>query len=158
MHQFLSVFVGVPQSRYAALAVLIALVAVSLTVVLSKDTVPLSQKFGLALMVFLVSLPSLAMSLFQLTCLVTGAGAKNQRWWCWGYAWILSALIIFYSVLLIIAAIMSLSSSKEGFEGSEGSDEEKVAGKKEVESEQKTKALVPEVPMEDESVPVEQFR
>jgi hypothetical protein len=62
MHQFLSVFVGVPQSRYAALAVLIALVAVSLTVVLSKDAVPVSQKFGLALMVFLVSLPSLAMS------------------------------------------------------------------------------------------------
>ena len=53
---------------------------------------------------------------------------------------------------------MSLTSSKEGFEGSEGSDEEKVAGKKEVESEQKPKPVVPEVPMEEESVPVEQFR
>jgi len=116
MSTLASVFIGVPQSRYAALAVLLAMVAVALSVVFGKDPIPMSQKFWLVIMVFLVSLPSLAMSLFQLTCLVTGAGFKNQRWWCSGYAWILSALVIFYCALLIIAAIMSATNAgKEGF-------------------------------------------
>ena len=113
MNTFASVFIGAPHSRYAALAVLTALVAVSLTILFSKDTIPVSKKFGFVVMVFLVSLPSLAMSLFQLTCLVTGA---EGRWWCSAYAWILTALVVFYSVILVIAAIMSLASPKESFE------------------------------------------
>lgn len=106
-------FFGVPQSQYAALAILIAIVIVSLTILFSDSPVPVSQKFGFVLMVFLVSLPGLALSLFQLTCIVTGAGATNKRWWCSLYAWVLSAIMIFYSILLVIAAIMSLTSKKK---------------------------------------------
>jgi len=115
-----SIFFGVPQSRYAALAILIAILVVSLTIIFSKSPIPMSQKFGFVLMVFLISLPGLALSLFQMTCLVTGAGFNNQRWWCSAYAWVLSAIMVFYAVLLVIAAIMSLTASlpaggKEGF-------------------------------------------
>ena len=52
------------------------------------------------------------MSLFQITCLVTGAGFKNQRWWCSLYAWIVSALMILYAVMLIVAAILTLTATE----------------------------------------------
>jgi hypothetical protein len=110
MNNFLSVFVGVPQSRYAAIAITIAIVIVSLIILVTKDTIPIGQKFGFIFLVFLVSLPSLALALFQLTCIVTGAGFKQQRWWCSAYAWIISLMMIFYSVILIVAAILSLTS------------------------------------------------
>jgi len=116
MSELSSIFVGVPQSRYAALAILIAIVVVALTIMFGDSPVPMSQKFGFVLMVFLISLPGLALSLFQLTCIVTGAGANGKNWWCSVYAWVLSAIMIFYAVLLVIAAIMSLSSKNaEGF-------------------------------------------
>ena len=105
-----SVFFGVPQSRYAALAILLAIVVVALVILFGDSPVPLSQKFGFVLMLFLISLPGLALSLFQLTCIVTGAGFDNKRWWCSVYAWVLSAIMIFYAVLLVVAAVMSLKS------------------------------------------------
>ena len=107
-----SVFIGVPQSQYAGLALLLSILAVSATILFGNDSIPLSQKFGFVLLVFLVSLPSLLMSLFQLTCLVTGAGFKNQRPWCWWYAWIVSGLIMLYAGLLIVAAITSILSKE----------------------------------------------
>jgi hypothetical protein len=109
MNDLSSVFFGAPQSRYSALAILLAIVVVALTVIFGDSPVPMSQKFGFVLMVFLISLPGLALSLFQLTCIVTGAGFNNKRWWCSLYAWVLSAIMIFYSVLLVIAAIMSVT-------------------------------------------------
>jgi len=108
MNDFVSVFVGVPQSRYAALAILLAIVIVALVILFGRDSVPISQKFGFIFLVFLVSLPGLALSLFQLTCIVTGSGFKNKRWWCSMYAWVISAFMIFYAVLLVLAAVMSL--------------------------------------------------
>jgi hypothetical protein len=115
MSSLASVFMGVPQSRYSAIAVLLSMAIVGLMVIFGNDGIPSSQKFMMVVLVFLISLPSLALSLFQLTCIVTGAGFKNQRWWCSGYAWLLSAFIIFYSVLLVVSAVMSMT-SKEGFE------------------------------------------
>jgi len=112
MNDFVSIFVGVPQSRYAALAILIAIVVVSLVILFNNETVPLGQKFGFVFLIFLVSLPGLALSLFQLTCIVTGSGFKNKRWWCSAYAWIISAIMIFYSVLLVFAAVMSITAPK----------------------------------------------
>jgi len=142
MSTLASIFIGVPQSRYAALAVLLAMVVVSLAILFGKEPIPMSQKFWLVIMVFLVSLPSLAMSLFQLTCLVTGAGFKNQRWWCSAYAWLLSALVIFYCVLLIASAIMSVTAGKEGFfadsaKPSKPKAEEKAEAKPEEKAEEK---------------------
>jgi len=113
-----NVFFGVPQSRYAALAILIAIVVVALAILFGDSPVPMSQKFGFVLMIFLISLPGLALSLFQLTCIVTGSGFDNKRWWCSLYAWVLSAIMIFYAVLLVIAALMSLKSkTTESFVG-----------------------------------------
>jgi hypothetical protein len=71
-------------------------------------------------LIFLTSLPSLALTLFQLTCLVTGAG---KNWWCSAYAWVLCAMAIFYAGMLIVAAIMS-GQKKEGFEDKKDDEDE----------------------------------
>ena len=48
------------------------------------------------------------MSLFELTCIVTG-GNYNTRWWCWLLAWVLSVMIIFYCIMIIISLFISMS-------------------------------------------------
>jgi hypothetical protein len=103
-----SIFVGVPQSKYAGLAVVFAIIAVSVSILFGKDHLPLGQKIAAIALLILVSVPGVLYSLFQLTCLVSGAGFRNQRWWCSVYAWIISALLIVYSILLIAIAILSV--------------------------------------------------
>lgn len=105
----LNIFVGVPQSKYAAIAILFALAAVSVAVLLGKDAVPMGQKFLFIVLMFVLALPGLLMTLFQLTCIVTGAGAKNQRWWCSAYAWIGTALITLYAIVLVVVAVTSIT-------------------------------------------------
>ncbi len=48
------------------------------------------------------------MSLFELTCIVTG-GNYNTRWWCWALAWVLAIMIIFYCVMIIISLFISMT-------------------------------------------------
>lgn len=124
----LDLFFGVPQSKYAGMAILVSLAAVGLSILFGKERVPFFQKLVVVGLLFLLSLPAMLVTLFQLTCMVTGAGLKNQRWWCSGYAWLVSALIVLYSVLLIVMTVLSFSaewqsqevekfySTREGFE------------------------------------------
>jgi len=128
MASVFDLFFGAPQSKYAGMAILISLAAVGLSILFGKERVPLVQKLIVVGLLFLLSLPAMLVTLFQLTCMVTGAGLKNQRWWCSGYAWLVSALIVLYSVLLIIMTILSFNaelqskevekfySTREGFE------------------------------------------
>jgi hypothetical protein len=104
----LDIFIGVPQSKYASIAVLVALGAVAFAMVFGKEEVPIGQKFLFVLLLFVIALPSVLLSLFQLTCMVTGAGLKNQRWWCGAYAWIGTIFMIIYSVLIVVVAISAL--------------------------------------------------
>lgn len=110
---FSSIFIGAPQSKYAALAILAAVLVVSFTLLFGKDPIPFTQKLAFVMLLFLVSLPGVLMTLFQMTCLVTGAGFRNQRWWCGAYAWIITVLLVVYCVLLIAVAIMSLTSGEK---------------------------------------------
>lgn len=128
MAGILDLFFGVPQSKYAGMAILVSLAAVGLSILFGKERVPFFQKLVVVGLLVLLSLPAMLVTLFQLTCMVTGAGLKNQRWWCSGYAWLVSALIVLYSVLLIVMTILSFSaewqskevekfySTREGFE------------------------------------------
>lgn len=104
----MNIFIGVPQSKYAAIAILVALVFVAFAMVFGKDQVPVGQKFLFVLVMFVIALPSILFTLFQLTCLVTGAGGKNQRWWCSAYSWIGTIFIILYSVIIVVVGIASL--------------------------------------------------
>lgn len=104
----LNIFVGVPQSKFAALALLVALLVVSVAMLVGKSSVPLGQRIVFVVLMALIALPSVLLSLFQLTCFVTGAGAKNQRWWCTAYAWIGTGLIVFYSAFVVIVGVYAM--------------------------------------------------
>jgi len=107
-----NVFVGVPQSKLAGTAILVAVVVVGLTILFGKGAVPVGQKLAVALMMFLLSLPAILLTLFQLNCMVTGSGFKNQRWWCSLYAWFVALMILFYSVVLVVVALMNMVNDK----------------------------------------------
>jgi len=169
MAGILDLFFGVPQSKYAGLAILVSLAAVGLSILFGKERVPFFQKLVVVGLLFLLSLPAMLVTLFQLTCMVTGAGLKNQRWWCSGYAWLVSALIVLYSVLLIVMTVLSFSaewqsqevekfySTREGFEEMA----EEYFEEKEEESGVPTMPIAPpsgELPaIQPEVMPVEQF-
>lgn len=104
----MNIFVGVPQSKYAGIAILVAMIIVAFAMIFGKEQVPAGQKFLFVLIMFIVALPTILFTLFQLTCLVTGAGMKNQRWWCAAYAWIGTIFIILYSVIIVTVGIASL--------------------------------------------------
>jgi len=108
-----NVFVGVPQSKYAGVAVLIALIVASVSILFGNYEMPLGQKISAILLLVVVSIPGVLFSLFQVTCIASGAGSRNQRWWCSAYAWIISVLVVIYSVLLVIVAIMSVFSNSK---------------------------------------------
>jgi hypothetical protein len=116
MAGILDLFFGVPQSKYAGMAILVSLAAVGLSILFGKERVPFFQKLVVVGLLVLLSLPAMLVTLFQLTCMVTGAGLKNQRWWCSGYAWLVSALIVLYSVLLIVMTVLSFSAEWESKE------------------------------------------
>lgn len=108
----MNLFIGVPQSKYSALAIVATVLVVSLTLLLGKEPIPFSQKLATVLLLFLISAPGILLTLFQLTCLVTGSGLSNQRWWCSAYAWIISIILIVYSIFMIVAAVMTLTSGQ----------------------------------------------
>jgi hypothetical protein len=115
----LNLFIGSAPSKYAALAIFAAVIIVSLTMLFGKEPVPLGQKLAVVLLIFLISLPGILLTLFQMTCIVTGAGfiskdsPLGKRWWCSLYAWIISVLIIVYSVFIIVAAITTLATGEK---------------------------------------------
>lgn len=119
---FLDIFVGVPQSKYAGAAVLLSLLGVSLAILFGRDPLPVSQKFAFVLLIFLVSLPGLLLTLFQLTCMVTGT--QRGAWWCGVYSWFVSILVILYSILLVVVAVMSLADTGKVLEDLARADSE----------------------------------
>ena len=113
-----SLFIGVPQSKYAAIAIAVSLVVISLSMLVGYTDIPLTQRLLFAFLMILLALPSVLLSLFHMTCLVTGAGAANQRWWCSIYAWITTILIVLYCCIIVVAGITIMtnrSKVKEDF-------------------------------------------
>ena len=104
---FFDVFFGTTQSQYTAYAILAALVAICLTVLFSKTDMSYGNRFLLILFIILSQIPFIFLILFEITCFVTG-GNKNDRWWCWLYAWIIAVFTIIYCVLIIIISLSSL--------------------------------------------------
>lgn len=102
-------FIGTPQSKYAAIVILIAVSVVSVSVLFTKEKIPIGQKIGIALLIFLVSIPSILYMLFQMTCIVTGSGGEGgETWWCGAFAWILLGFIVVYAIVIVVLTIMSL--------------------------------------------------
>ena len=119
MVSFVNAFIGTQQSKYAAVAIIIALVAISLSILLGADKISIGQKFIFVFIVLLMSLPSILYTLFQMSCLVTGASGKSGNWWCGAFAWFLVAIVVIYTFLVVIVAIMSIINKKNMIETEE---------------------------------------
>lgn len=111
--QVQDLFLGSDQSKYAAMAIVIALVAVAFTVLFSKEKIPIGQKLVIVVLMFLLSLPAMLFSLFQITCLVTGTGFRNSKWWCGAYAWFITVLVIIYAIVIVVMSVMSMTGEVE---------------------------------------------
>jgi len=106
-------FVGAPQSRWAGYAILVAIVAVALSILFGKEHISIGKRVMIIVIMFLFALPTIAIVLFQLTCLVNGT---SKAPFCGWYAWIVAVLTIIYCILLIIVAITVKSSDKHAEE------------------------------------------
>jgi hypothetical protein len=112
MVSFVDAFIGTQQSKYAAVSILIAMIAISVSILMGADKIPLGQKFIFVLVILLVSVPSILYTLFQMSCIVTGSIGYSGNWWCGAYAWFLVVIVILYTFLVVIVSIMSIVNKK----------------------------------------------
>ena len=102
------VFLGSEQSKYAGIALFITILIICLSILFTSSKIPIEQRLMFVVFIIIISVPSILMSLFELTCIVTG-GNYNTRWWCWLLAWVLAIMIIIYCIMIIISLFISMS-------------------------------------------------
>ena len=102
------IFFGSDQSKYAGIALFMTIIILCLIILFTGSKIPIGERFVFVLFILIISVPSILMSLFELTCIVTG-GDSNTRWWCWILAWFISIVIILYCIMIIISMLISMS-------------------------------------------------
>lgn len=102
------IFFGSTQSKYAGIALFMTILILCLIILFSNSKIPIGERFLFVLFILIISIPSILMSLFELTCIVTG-GNYTTRWWCWLLAWVISVIIIIYCIFIIISMFISIS-------------------------------------------------
>ena len=108
---FLDIFIGAPQSKLAGIVVVLTMVIVGVIVLSTEDEISFGQKFVIMVLLFVVSAPMLLLSLFQLTCLVTGDG-KGKTWWCGIYSWIIAVFTVIYCAMVVSVVMMAYVSNQ----------------------------------------------
>tara|TARA_B110000285_G_C15030489_1_gene566478 strand:- start:411 stop:1187 length:777 start_codon:yes stop_codon:yes gene_type:complete len=96
---------GTPQSQYAGIAILIAMIAIILSIVFNENELSLGERLMLIGSVILFSIPSIILGLFDLTC-VAGKTAENSLCWWWG--WVIAFIIIIICVIVVFSSISSM--------------------------------------------------
>ena len=104
---FYDAFFGSEQSQYTAYAIVAAIIAICITILLTATDVPVNNRLLIVFFVIISLVPSVFLTLFELTCIVTG-GTEPNKWWCYAFAWILAAFIIIYCIFIVIISLISL--------------------------------------------------
>ena len=104
---FYDAFFGSEQSQYTAYAIVAAIIAICITILLTATDVPINNRLLIVFFVIISLVPSVFLTLFELTCIVTGGTEPNQ-WWCYAFAWVLAAFIIIYCIFIVIISLISL--------------------------------------------------
>ena len=102
------VFLGSEQSKYAGIALFITILIICLAILFTSSKIAIEQRIVFVIFILIITVPSILMSLFELTCIVTG-GNYNTRWWCWLLAWVLAVMIIIYCIMIIISLFISMT-------------------------------------------------
>lgn len=104
---FYDAFFGSDQSLYTAYAIIAAIIAICVTILFTSTDIPVGSRLLMILFVVITLVPSIFLTLFEITCIVTG-GTEPNNWWCYTFAWILAAFIIIYCIFVVIISIISL--------------------------------------------------
>ena len=102
------IFFGSEQSKYAGIALFMTIIILCLIILFTGSKIPIGERFVFVIFILIISVPSILMSLFELTCIVTG-GNSTTRWWCWLLAWFIAIIIILYCVMIIVSMLISMS-------------------------------------------------
>jgi len=121
----LDYFIGTQQSKYAGIAIFSAIFVICMAVLFTNTDVPLGNRILVVLFVFLMSIIPVGMSLFELTCIVTGSKNKPYNM-CNMFAWIVAIVMISYSFMLIISVLLSMFTYKKAIYKLETDDSSKV--------------------------------
>ncbi len=105
-------FIGTSQSKYAAIAMFAAIFVICIAILFINTDIPIGFRVGIVLLVLIMTIFPMLISLFQLTCIVTG-GKNNTFNPCNIYAWFVTIVIIVYSFMLIVSIIMSIFTYKK---------------------------------------------
>jgi uncharacterized membrane protein len=104
---FYDAFFGSSQSQYTAYAIITAIITICITILLTATDVPIGNRLLIVFFVIISLVPSIFLTLFEMTCIVTG-GTEPNRWWCYAFAWILASFIIIYCIFIVIISLISL--------------------------------------------------
>jgi hypothetical protein len=116
-----SYFIGTTQSKYASVAMILAVLMICFAIIFTNTDVPVGNRIAVAFFVLLMSIFPIAISLFELTCIVTGG--KNTKYnLCGVFAWFVTILIVIYCFLLILVTLTSMFTYKKAYEKLEVSE------------------------------------
>ena len=122
------VFIGTKQSRFAGIAIFAAIVIVCISILFTNTDISLTQRFGIVLFIILTSIPSVFLSLFELTCIVTGGNSKTHVL-CHYFAWFVTFIIFIYCGLIIVSVILSMFTYNTAMDRIKENEENKKVSK-----------------------------
>lgn len=96
---------GTPQSQFAAVAIIVALLSIGLSILFNQTDLSVSERLGLIGTIVLFSLPSIIFALVDLTCI---SGKTTENSFCWIYGWIISLVIIVMCVIVVFSSLTSM--------------------------------------------------
>lgn len=117
LNWFSGLFLDSTPSIVAAVAIFTTIALFVVTIMVSGGSVSFGQKLGSSVLLFLVLLPSIGLSLFDITCLMRG----GDETLCGFLGWVKALLIVLYTGLIAIMTVMILLYGKQlkydGFQG-----------------------------------------
>ena len=118
LNWFSGLFLDSTPSVVAAVAIFTAIALFIVTILVSGGSATIGQKVGSAVLLLLVLLPSIGLSLFDITCLMRGGDESL----CGILGWVKALLILLYTGLIGVMTVVILLYGKQlqfdGFRGS----------------------------------------
>lgn len=127
---FYDAFFGSDQSLYTAYAIIAAIIAICITILFTSTDIPIGSRLLMILFVIITLVPSIFLTLFEITCVVTG-GTEPNNWWCYTFGWILAAFIIIYCIFVVIISIVSLITYNKAIDNVNNEEAKNKVDKKE---------------------------
>jgi hypothetical protein len=109
---FLDYFVGVTQSKYAAVAIFSAIFIICIGILFTNTEISIGNRLLIVFFIMLFSIFPVGLSLFELTCMVTGSKGNKMNA-CNIFAWFVSIMVIVYCFILIILSLISTFTYKK---------------------------------------------